>query len=122
MNRYIPLILLVVTTNALSQLMLKRGMNAIGTFEFGAQSVARVLPSVAFNPFIVGGLVVLVISMVLHLMVLSRVDLSYAYPFLSVSYVLVLIAGYVWFGESVNTSRVIGVGLICAGTFFVARS
>jgi multidrug transporter EmrE-like cation transporter len=58
----------------------------------------------------------------LHLMALSRVDLSFAYPFLSISYVLVMIAGYFWFGESVNLTRVLGVALICGGTFFVARS
>jgi len=55
-------------------------------------------------------------------MALSRVDLSFAYPFLSISYVLVMIAGYFWFGESVNLTRVLGVALICGGTFFVARS
>jgi multidrug transporter EmrE-like cation transporter len=80
------------------------------------------LPVIAFNPFVVGGLMVLVFSMGLHLMALSRVDLSFAYPFLSISYVLVMIAGYFWFGESVNLTRVLGVALICGGTFFVARS
>jgi len=55
-------------------------------------------------------------------MALSRVDISFAYPFLSVSYVLVLIASYFWFGESINTARIAGIGLICLGTVFVARS
>jgi multidrug transporter EmrE-like cation transporter len=36
--------------------------------------------------------------------------------------VLVLAAGYFWFGESVNATRILGVALICFGTFFVARS
>lgn len=122
MRKFIPLILIVVTTNAMSQVLLKRGMNAIGTFDFSGQSMLRVLPLVALNPYVVGGLFVLVLSMGLHLMVLSRVELSYAYPFLSVSYVLVLLTGYLWFGESINLSRLAGVGLICIGTFFVARS
>ena len=55
-------------------------------------------------------------------MALSRVDLSFAYPFLSVSYVLVLLTGYFWFGETINASQIGGVALICVGTFFVARS
>jgi multidrug transporter EmrE-like cation transporter len=58
----------------------------------------------------------------LHLMALSRVDISYAYPFLSVSYVLVLIASHYLFGEVINPARVTGIALICAGTIFVARS
>ena len=122
MQKYIPLILAVVTTNAISQMLLEHGMNTIGKFEFNQGSLASMFPVVAFNPYVVGGLLVLVFSMGLHLMALSRVDLSFAYPFLSVSYVLVLIAGYFWFGEAVNVSRMVGVAFICLGTFFVARS
>lgn len=122
MQKYIPLILAVVTTNAISQMLLKKGMNTIGNFEFSGNSLWSTLPVVALNPYVIGGLAVLVFSMGLHLMALSRVELSFAYPFLSISYILVLIAGYVWFGETVNMSRVIGVGFICVGTFFVARS
>lgn len=122
MQQYIPLILAVVTTNAMSQILLKHGMNTIGKFDFSGGNLLSMVPVVALNPFVVGGLVVLVFSMGLHLMALSRVDLSFAYPFLSVSYVLVLIAGYFWFGEAVNASRIIGVALICGGTYFIARS
>jgi multidrug transporter EmrE-like cation transporter len=122
MQKYIPLILAVVTTNAISQMLLKQGMNSIGKFEFSGGSLWSVFPLVALNPYVVGGLAVLVFSMGLHLMALSRVELSFAYPFLSVSYVLVLLAGYLWFGEAINASRIVGVGLICVGTFFVARS
>lgn len=122
MQKYVPLILAVVMTNALSQLMLKFGMIRIGKFDFEGNTLLKMLPVIAFNPFVIGGLLVLVFSMGLHLMALSRVDLSFAYPFLSISYVLVLIAGYFWFGESVNVTRVLGVALICCGTFFVARS
>jgi multidrug transporter EmrE-like cation transporter len=122
MQKYIPLILAVVSTNALSQIMLKQGMNTIGSFSFDGGSLWRTLPTVVLNPWIVGGLAVLVFSMGLHLMVLSRVELSFAYPFLSVSYVLVLIAGYIWFGDAINASRMLGVALICLGTFFIARS
>lgn len=122
MQHYIPLILAVVTTNAMSQVLLKQGMNTIGSFDFGSHSLARMLPVVALNPFVIAGLLVMVFSMGLHLMALSRVDLSFAYPFLSISYVLVLLAGYLWFGEAINASRILGVALICLGTIFVARS
>ena len=121
-QQYIPLILAVVTTNAMSQILLKHGMNTIGKFGFEGGNLVRMLPVVAFNPYVVSGLAVLIFSMGLHLMALSRVELSFAYPFLSVSYVLVLLVGYLWFGEAINVSRMIGVALICVGTFFIARS
>jgi multidrug transporter EmrE-like cation transporter len=122
MQKYVPLILAVVTTNAISQLLLKQGMISIGKFDFSGNTLLKMSPVVAFNPYIVSGLLVLVFSMGLHLAALSRVDLSFAYPFLSISYILVLIASYFWLGEAVNATRVFGVALICCGTFFVARS
>ena len=97
-------------------------MNTIGKFDFSSGSLVSMLPVVVLNPYVIGGLAVLIFSMGLHLMALSRVELSFAYPFLSVSYILVLFAGYFLFGETVNTSRVVGVVLICGGTFFIARS
>jgi len=122
MQKYVPLILATVTTNALSQLFLKKGMLLVGEFQFSPAVIVQFLPKVILNPFIVLGLTTMVFSMGLHLMVLSRVDLSFAYPFLSISYVLVLAAGYFLFNEQVNLSRVFGVALICVGTFFIARS
>lgn len=69
---------------------------------------------VAFNP----GSLVLVFG--LHLLALSRVDISFAYPFLSVSYVVVLIVGHYAFGESISLMRIAGVALIAS--YFVASS
>ena len=122
MRQYIPLILAVVTTNALSQLFLKHGMNVLGRFEFSSDQILEMLPKVLLNPYVIAGGLTLIFSMGLHLLALSRVDISFAYPFLSVSYVIVLIAGYFLFGEEVNAYRIAGVALICLGTVFVARS
>ncbi len=122
MQKYIPLILAVVSTNALSQILLKKGMLTIGHFDFSSSSLISVFPRVALNLYIITGLLTLVFSMGLHLMVLSRVELSFAYPFLSISYILVLIAGYLMFGEDINYYRMAGVALICVGTVFIAHS
>ena len=122
MHKYIPLILFVVTTNALSQLFLKHGMNVTGHFDFTSDGIVSTIPKVLLNPYIILGGLTLIFSMGLHLMALSRVDISFAYPFLSISYVIVLVAGYFLFNEPVTLTRIAGVGLICAGTVFVAQS
>ena len=44
MNKYIPLIVAVVTTNAMSQILLKQGMNTIGKFDFGGKSLWKMHP------------------------------------------------------------------------------
>jgi drug/metabolite transporter (DMT)-like permease len=57
-----------------------------------------------------------------HLVVLSRVDLSFAYPFLSLAYVVATLYAYFAFHEDVSAYRIGGIGLICLGTILIARS
>jgi multidrug transporter EmrE-like cation transporter len=77
---------------------------------------------VVFNPYVFIGLCVFVISMASHLFVLSKVELSFAYPFLSLAYVVVLAYAFFIFGEDVGLARLAGVALICGGTILIAQS
>ena len=121
-SKYIPLILFTVLTNAAAQILLKKGVILLGGFEMSSSGVLSVLPRAVFNPFIVLGLATFVVSMASHLLVLSRVELSFAYPFLSLAYVVVTAYAYFVFKEDVDAYRVIGIFLICAGTVFISRS
>ncbi len=118
----IPLILFTVLTNAVAQIMLKRGMLVIGPLDFSASSPLVTIFRVVFQPFVFGGLCVFVISMASHLYVLSKAELSFAYPFLSLAYVVVLAFAWFAFDEQVGLLRIAGVALICLGTVLVARS
>jgi multidrug transporter EmrE-like cation transporter len=120
-TRYIPLILFTVLTNAAAQIMLKKGMLALGPVTLEVGLIATVFRTV-FNPWVFLGLATFVISMASHLVVLSRVELSFAYPFLSLAYVVVAIYAYYIFKEDVNALRVAGIGLICLGTILISRS
>ena len=122
MLKYIPLILFTVLTNAAAQIMLKKGMLALGRFDFDAAGLAGALPRVVFNPYIFFGLVTFVISMCSHLLVLSRVDLSFAYPFLSLAYVVVAVYAWLFFQEDLNAYRIAGIAFICVGTVLIAHS
>ena len=122
MSQFIPLILFTVFTNFASQVLLKKGMTSIGEFELSASGLAGSLFDIVLNGYVIGGLVVMVISMGSHLVVLSRVDISYAYPLLGLSFVLTMAWGYFILSEDVNAWRVLGVVLICAGVSCVARS
>ena len=121
-HRYIPLILFTVLTNAAAQIMLKKGVGVLGSFEISSSGVLSVLPRVVLNPFIILGLSTFVVSMASHLLVLSRVELSFAYPFLSLAYVVVTVYAYFVFKEDVNAYRVAGIALICLGTVLISRS
>lgn len=122
MSKYFSLILATVLLNATSQILMKTGMTQVGKFEFSGASFRQMTIGAATNIFIICGLVTMVISMVTHLMSLSRFDVSFAFPFLSIAYVLVLLYGYWAMGENVNALRVAGVSLVVAGTVLIARS
>jgi drug/metabolite transporter (DMT)-like permease len=122
MTKYLPFILFTVFTNAAAQVMLKYGMMNIGSAAFANANPFLKIVGIVFSPFVFLGLLTFVISMASHLFVLSKVDLSYAYPFLSLAYVVVAVATYFLFGEEMNASRIAGIALICFGTVFIAQS
>ncbi len=120
--KYIPFILFTVMTNAAAQLMLKHGMMTLGDLSFaGANPILKIL-QIVFSPWIFVGLCVFVISMASHLYVLSKVELSFAYPFLSLAYVAVAVFAYFLFKEDLNAYRIAGIALICVGTVLIAQS
>ena len=57
-----------------------------------------------------------------HLYVLSKVELSFAYPFLSLAYVAVAVFAYFVFREDLNAWRIAGIAFICVGTVLIAQS
>ncbi|HEX9450481.1 MAG TPA: SMR family transporter [Burkholderiales bacterium] len=116
------LVLAGVLLNAAAQLLLKAGTNGIGTFAFTADNLVPVGIKVASNPFIVSGLGCYAVSVVVWIMALSRVEVSLAYPMLSIGYVVNAVAAWYLFGEALTAQRMIGIGTIIVGVFLVARS
>lgn len=122
MLKYISLILAGVLLNAAAQALLKKGMLTVGYFEFSLANFVPVAWRVGTNAFIIAGLSCYVISVGIWMMVLSRVDVSFAYPFLSVGYVVVAVVGYYYFNETIDMNRLFGIALICLGVVFLSRS
>ncbi|MDP2239255.1 MAG: SMR family transporter [Burkholderiales bacterium] len=116
------LVLCGVLLNAAAQLLLKAGTNAIGVFEFSRENILPVGWKVAQEPHIISGLACYVISVVVWIMALSRVEVSIAYPMLSIGYVVNAIAAWYLFGEAVTVMRLTGICFIIIGVFIVARS
>jgi multidrug transporter EmrE-like cation transporter len=111
-----------VLLNAGAQLLLKAGTNSVGVFEFSRDNIVPVGWKLATEPHIVGGLACYVISVVVWVMALSRVEVSVAYPLLSVGYVVNAIAAWYLFGEAVTPMRLAGIGIIIVGVCLVTRS
>lgn len=116
------LVLCGVLLNAAAQLLLKAGTNAVGAFEFSRGNILPVGWKLASEPHIITGLACYVVSVVVWIMALSRVEVSIAYPMLSIGYVVNAIAAWYLFGEAVTMMRLGGIGFIIIGVFIVARS
>jgi drug/metabolite transporter (DMT)-like permease len=122
MTKYLPFILFTVLTNAAAQIMLKQGMMSLGPLTFSADTIISRIFQIIFNPWVFFGLATFVISMASHLFVLSKVDLSFAYPFLSLAYVVVAVIAWLVFKEELGIYKIAGIALICAGTILIAQS
>jgi multidrug transporter EmrE-like cation transporter len=118
----LALLMTGVLLNAGAQLLLKAGTNSVGVFEFSRDNIVPVGWKLATEPHIIGGLTCYVISVVVWIMALSRVEVSIAYPLLSVGYVVNALAASYLFGEAVTPLRLAGIAIIILGVFIVARS
>ncbi|MGY3488103.1 multidrug transporter EmrE-like cation transporter [Bradyrhizobium sp. USDA 4011] len=120
--KYIGFVIFTVLTNGAAQLMLKYGVMQLGSLSFaGVNPILKIL-QIAFSPWIFFGISTIVISMASHLYVLSKVELSFAYPFLSLAYVAVAVFAHFMFREELNAFRMAGIGFICVGTVLIAQS
>lgn len=115
--------LVSVCMSAVAQALFKMGMGTAGVraalADGGASGVIR---AVALNPGIVGGLGLYGLGTVLWLGVLSRAELSQAYPFVGLSFVLTAVFGAVLFHDSLSPARIVGIAAIVIGVYLVGRS
>ena len=116
------LALVSVALNAAAQLALKQGTRQIGLVAADAASGLAVLLRAAFSPFIWAGLGAYGVSVALWIVVLSRVEVSWAYPMVSLGYVMAAVAAWGLWHEAVAPTRIAGIGVICLGVLLVARS
>lgn len=111
-----------VILNAIAQLLLKAGTNAVGHFEFHLDNLVPVGWKIGTDPYILGGMACYGISLVVWIMGLSRVPVSIAYPLLSLGYVINAVLAHYLLGEAVTMQRALGIAFIIAGVVIVARS
>lgn len=105
------------------QLLLKAGMDKVGFI--GGERLGKpigLLKTVALTPQVIFGLAFFVGSAAIWLVVLSRVPISFAYPFAGLVYVFTTVFSRFVLGESVPLARWLGIGLIIAGILVVGQT
>ena len=117
----VPL-LLATLLGVAGQLLLKQGMVQMGALQLSPSAVPSILLRMATSPYVIGGLLVYGTGTFFWLIVLNRVPLSYSYPFISLGIVLGLFSAWALFHESIPPMRWVGMLIIVAGCFVVART
>ncbi len=115
LNYFLLILNIILVTSA--QLLLKLGTNALVGSTPGVtiyEKIVRLL-----NPYLILGGIVYAGSFLLWIYILSKNQLSYVYPIMSLSYVTTVIAARYFLSETISLSQVVGVLLIITGTLFI---
>ena len=120
--RTLSLILLSVAITAVAQVILKRGMSVSGMHEALGMGWASATLAVASNAWVVAGLALYFLGAVIWLVVLNRVPVSFAYPFVGLGFVLTALLAWGLLGEGLSVARALGTLLVTLGVALIARA
>ncbi|MCG6900601.1 MAG: EamA family transporter [Gammaproteobacteria bacterium] len=116
------LIMIGVLLNAIAQLALKASVKDSGAIELSVSNMLPAASQLMTEPWLWVGLGCYGISVIVWILALSRVDVSIAYPMLSVGYIVNAFAAYALFGEALTPARLLGIGIIILGVTVLARA
>lgn len=118
----ILLILCSVLLSSIAQIVLKTGMsnpNVLSAVQSGPGF--NMLMAICTNIFVIGGLTLYFASAAVWLLVLARVDVSFAYPFVGLGFVVTMLLAFFINGEVLSTAKVVGTLFIALGVAIMAQ-
>src|SRR3954463_5851275 len=115
-------ILTGICLNAIAQLLLKAGTNVVGAIHLTPDNLIPTGLKLATQLPILGGLSCYVISVLVWIVGLSRVDVTIAYPLLSLGYILNALGAWYFLHEAVSAQRLLAIGIIIVGVALLTRS
>ena len=108
-------VLTTILLTVYGHLIIKWQVLAAGVFPEAPGEKAWFLAKLLINPWVLSALAALLLAAVAWMAAMTKLDLSHAYPFTSLAFVLVLLASAVFFHEPVTGPKIAGIALICLG-------
>lgn len=109
-----------IALNVCGHLFLKAGMNKVGAIS--VDQLVLSFGKIFSTPFVILGLLSYVSSVAMYMVVLSRIDISYAYPLMmGVGYVLIVLFSWQIFGEPFSAFKWIGITFILIGVVLLGK-
>ena len=119
----VSMIIISILLSSTAQLLLKYGASSPSIQKaIYSHSILNLFYAMISTPQIILGLICFGVSLILWIVILSRTDVSYAYPFVALGICLTILAGWFFFNESLSMLRIIGVVIVVAGVITVANS
>ena len=105
-----------------SQLIMRWQVRLAGTLPDDLPGKANFIFSLFINPWVVSGLLATLGSGVAWMLALSRFDISYAYPWISLNFLLIALFGACLFEETFSIGKLTGTALVIAGVVIISKS
>jgi multidrug transporter EmrE-like cation transporter len=117
MNTYVILGLAIIF-NAMANIFMKIGIVRV---DDNSDIFSLTLKSIA-QPIVPLGIIFFILALICYLYVLSKLNLSIAYPIMtSMGFFIVISVSWVFLKESITTIQIVGFVLILTGVWMVAR-
>lgn len=115
------LLAIAILLAAGGQILMKLGVMRLGPLEIPGNIVSMATRMI-LNPGILAGLFVYGVSAFLWVIVLSKVELSYAYPMIAGGYVVVALLSWIIFHDQITPMRIAALVIIVMGVILLGRS
>lgn len=116
------LIISSVSLSAFAQITLKYGMSHKSVTDIISNTpVHEILPVILTTPYIIGGLSLYGIGAIAWLFVLAKLDVTIAYPFVGLGFILTMLLGAFLLGENLTIPKILGTLLVVCGVVLLSR-
>ncbi|MEM5831173.1 MAG: EamA family transporter [Candidatus Aenigmatarchaeota archaeon] len=116
----LTLILISISLGIAGQLCLKHGINNFGHLSINDFLTKKIF-QIIFQKFVFLGILLYAIATFLWLIILSKTELSIAYPMLAIGYIIIAILSKILFNENLTLLKFIGIVLISIGVFILLK-
>lgn len=104
-----------------SQLIMRWQVQLAGALPGDISGKMYYIAKLLINPWVLSGMLASFLAGVSWMLSMSKFEISYAYPFMSLNYLIVLAAGYMIFSESMSGLKLIGTILVISGLIVISK-
>ena len=114
-------IFLTIFFTVYGQIIIKWQVNSAGALPVGAIEKISFILRLLLNPWILSGLFSAFLASLTWMAAMTKFTLSYAYPFISLTFVLIMLAATILFREPITVPKLFGIIAIVAGVIIGSR-